>query len=241
MSKLKTIKENPFQDEFLGADLIEWFTAHRMTILYGVIALFAGILLTYRFISSQTENSEKEFLNAKNLFEKFEQQSLNIQISEAEQSFKELESLLATIPNLHAKYDGQIAQLQMLNGEEEKANQIAKSLFARTYDKNLETYQDYAKASLMVTAGNYSGALQNAEELKAKLQNGENEILTAFNLVRIAMLHQKLDHLQEEKAAWTELKQRFQPGTRGFAALQALLQKGNESFESYLQHRATGF
>lgn len=238
MSKLHVLKENSFQEDFMN-NITEWFSAHKNSILITILALFVGILFCYRFFSSREEKAEKEYLRADTLYNQFEANSLKPNSQEFVDSLNNLEKMVNTIPELHAKYDGAIAQLLLLDGQLDRAKPFAEATLKRTESDELENYQDFSKTTLIIAAGDYTQALQKSKELNEELKQSQETfpVLYAFNLVRMAMLHQKLDQKDQEKIVWNEIFNNITPGSKGYTALNQVFKQGETSLYQYLQQR----
>jgi hypothetical protein len=124
--------------------------------------------------------------------------------SDTDDSLQKLQTILKKHPELHAKYDGAIAQALLSAQNPTEAAPYAERTLQRTQGETPAPYLDYASTTLLIANGKYDEALKAAQSLKS---NTEYPTLYAFNLLRIAFLNRELKNTQAEKAAWAEVKQ----------------------------------
>lgn len=188
------LSENPF---------VDWLSANKGPILICLAVLLTLLVFASRFISSRTLNAEADYLQSQVLFSEFQKHGADLTESN---SLPKLEAILSRHSDLHAKYDGLIAQELIIDGAPDKASSFAETSFQRTANDGIGYYHDYAKASLLVSEGHYDQALIDAQQLKTKMDQDTSHnfgnLLYMANLVRLAMLHQATNKAADELAAW---------------------------------------
>lgn len=162
-----------------------------------------------------------------------------------------LESIIASHPELHAKYDAPIAQLLLNIGDVKRAKPYITASLARigreANEREQEYYNSYARTSLTMAEERYAEALVQAIALKEAMKpERDTEVkvfpsndLYAFNLLRIAMLTEKTAAASsEELLAWNELKHEegwnHRPTSHPSIALRSHFKEGNVSLLNYI-------
>lgn len=235
-----TLKQIDLNDDLATHQLIEWLSTNKSRILIGLTILFALMVASYRFISARTLQAESDFFHAQTYFNRFEEKS--IKMSERSASLEDLDQLQTIMtrhPELHAKYDGLIAQTLISEQEAEKAQPFAQSTFQRTEKAPIHLYREYAQTSLLISAGRYQEAVLAAQQLQEKMnQEISNEFgptLYAFNLIRLATLYQQLGQFKEELQMWNELQSNS--NSEALAILSHLFKDNNISLNQYVEER----
>ena len=114
----------------------------------------------------------------------------------------QLEEVLQRHSELHAKYDGPLAQAHINGGDPAAAREIAAPLIERTAPSH---YATFSEGSLLVTEGQLAAALEHATALKENLHGIDAPLLRAHNLLRIALLQGEIGTPEREQLAWEEL------------------------------------
>lgn len=170
--------------------------------------------------------AEGEFVQAASAFAKWDQ-------------IEDLEKIMQKHPELHARYDGPIAQNFLINQDFSGAEPYIERVLRRV---DQPYYGDYTRMSLLISKGNYQEALEGAYQLKGQMENSlkeEKDISTlyAFNLLRIATLCQQLNNREGELSAWQEIKRQSAPGHAGFARLLSHFSIQDVNLLSYITSR----
>lgn len=238
--------KSSFLDSFQDGHLSEWLTSHGKNIIYGLIALFAIIFIIYSFGSNQKVKQEQDYLQAANDFLAFTRPNPSQDATAKQEAFQRLTDIIARHPELHAAYDGAIAQALLNQNDIAAATPIINSTLARTRSDYLPLYADYAKTSLLISQENYSEALKNALVLQQTMTDALNtqsadartfgEELFVLNLFRIGILQQKLGDKAGELATWHTWKQ-----YAGLENAQSLPAKVDvQAFRAVIQQLAIG-
>lgn len=249
-SWLDSLEENPF---------IHWVVDHGKSLLYLFVGLIFLTILIFRFFQSGQVSSETDFINGEKEFQLFAAPLEGNDPAIQANALKNLEKILSVHPELHAKYDGSIAEILLTREENSKAIEFATPAIKRTSEENDPFYSGYAKASLLIADNKYDEALKAAKSLKDQMtQQGEEyqdtpekfqfgTLLYALNLLRIGMLQQKLALHQEELKSWQEWKNLLHKSREGsqpkyidgqmFITLESLLSEGEVSFTNYIEAR----
>lgn len=206
-------------DTFADNPLIQWISDNGRLLLWilaGAILLF---LLFYRFAGGSSAGAESDYLNAESEFITF-QKGVNGKADPAVQqaAFDKLNAILNRRPELHAKYDGLIAQALIDKGDIKGAVPYADRTLARINTENVNLYSDYAKTTLVIANQHYEEALKQALALKQQMidnadvsvKNPEKkefgDTLYTYNLLRIALLSQQIGDMGRELSAWEDFK-----------------------------------
>lgn len=193
---LSLLDENP---------TIHWIIQHRLHILLTLLGVVLAIILLFRVVTGEESQSESHYLNADKEFRLFMRPGISQEASA--ESLTKLKVILKQHPELHAKYDGLIAQTLINQGNIQEASEFAGLAIARTATENNPYYSEYAKTTLLIGQKNYKEALQQAEQLQQALLKAEvvpGETLIAFNLLRVGMLQQQLGDKEAEANTWKQ-------------------------------------
>jgi hypothetical protein len=219
--------------------VIKWISAHKQLLIGAFLSLIVMLIIAYRLIAHHNANAELDFLRAQTSFTQFQKNILS-DPEAAETDLKQLQDLLKSYPDLRAKYDGAIAQSLLILNQAVKAKPFAEAVFKRTKSDHLNLYQEFSQTSLLIGNGEVQEALQKAKELKLALDLPEtaesHPALVAFNLLRLAILHQQLAQKDEERQSW-ELLENQLVSSRIHSELQKALQIGNTPISQYIEGR----
>lgn len=197
---------------------IQWISQHGLNVLYGLLAVIAIVVIGYRLLYGGGSKGESDYYNAENDYQVFAKNVASGSTVEAKEQLTKLQAIIQDHPELHAKYDGLLAQGLLNLGDVAEAQPYAARTLERTRDDKLPFYSDYASTTLLIAQQNFSDALKKAEELKQKMLDNAaaagndagkrdfGDILFAFNMLRIAMLEQQIGDKQGELQSWQELK-----------------------------------
>jgi hypothetical protein len=231
----KTIFSARSIDELAEHPAVEWLFKNKQTILYAIAALFIAIIFLFRFVSARTLSAEGDYFQAQNDMTQLQTNSL--QASEVDLS--RLEAILKRHPELQAKYDGLIAQSLLIDQEVQKAVPFAERTFQRLKNDPVGFYENYANTSLLIGEGQYEQAISQAQQLKGQMDQATEQAgstLYVFNLIRIAMLHQQLNQVDQERLAWEAL-QNYQGNLDAVVATEKLFQTDSQSLSHYTDTR----
>lgn len=246
MSKQSTssspLNQTHFSNELENHPAVEWLVENKRAILIGFIALFALILLAYRLISARTVSAENDFFYAQTDFNQFQESA--VKPTETAQSreadLQKLVALMDRHPELRAKYDGAIAQTLLIEQNVEQAIPFAQRVFQRTENDGSYFYRAYGETSLVIGAGDYPKAYEQALTLKKQMNEATEktfgDTLYLFNLIRLAFLQQELNMPQEELQTWNELNQ-YSANPEALVATYALFTQGQASLSKYAEER----
>lgn len=242
MSKqtIPSLNSRSFSEEWMDHPWVEWLSSNKQVVLWGLVGLFAVLLLSYRLLSVQTLNAEHDFFQAQNAFNQLQQMPQNQVASST--AFQDLKEIMAKHPELHAKYDGALAQLMLIENNLPEAKAFAQSTFERVRPDQLGLYENYAKTSLLIGEGKYPEALQGAFLLQAQLdkkldKTSADQTLYTFNLLRLASLYQQLGHEQEELATWDTLLNWTEGNVQAVLTTYELFKDGRASLGQYIDQR----
>lgn len=187
--------------------IFAWLEKNSRTVLLAVIGLALLLGLWYRSAANKHSAAEQDYFHAANAIEALKNPS------KSASALAEIQEILARRPELHAKYDGIIAQALLLDNNLNLAHTYATSNFDRISKEASPLYLAYAKNSLTIGEGKTQDALLNAQNLKSEMDQIGKEVgqqqfgadLYIFNLIRIAMLQHTLNDKAAEARSWEEL------------------------------------
>lgn len=243
----KTSSEQEPLSFFDESTLTEWFTSNGKYLAYGVCALLVLLILIYRFSATHNDASEQEYLKASNDFMTVIKTGDSTSPG-TDATFINFKKLMNNHPELHAIYDGALAQTLLNRGQVEEAIPFAEATLARTRVNHLAFYQDFAETTLLISTKKYEEALKNAIALQDKMNEAINstenqqersfsEELFAVNLFRIGMLQQQLNDKLAEQQTWLLWKQYAGLGTNKIALP---VHVTSQSFRNVIQQLAIG-
>lgn len=241
------IRENPY---------FQWIVERRQAIPYVFLCILLLIIGTYKFTAGRAAKAESSYLLADNYFNVLHRSLREGQGESAQNALEKLKDITDNYPELHSRYDGPIAQLLLVQGNDTEAQELAERSLERTADEDLSFYVNFTRTSLLINNGEYESALEKAKSLKEKLidqaesdttHRNFGDSLFAYNLLRIAMLEQEIASPEGELEAWEEwkryagLSKEALPSdfiaTDAFATLNQQLGEGDFSLNHYIDLR----
>lgn len=202
-------------DNFDENKIAEWFTVYGKNIVYAIAGLLALIAIIYAVSSGFSGKPEQDYLQAASDFAYFTKADADSALSA--DAYKRLQTLMSKYPELHATYDGALAQAFLNRNNLAQAKPYAEATLARTKSDNLPHYAEYSSTTLLIAAQKYDEALDKAKALQLTMtgtlaNSSPDELafggeLFALNLLRIAMLQQQLNDHSGELATWQQWKQ----------------------------------
>ncbi|HVX01166.1 MAG TPA: hypothetical protein VHA52_12150, partial [Candidatus Babeliaceae bacterium] len=192
---------------FVKKQSIDWLKDHLSVI--GGVALFlvVGMVAASRWVKG---DAQADYLTAEIAYQHWE--------GGKGEALTRLQKIIRKHPELHAKYDGAIAQKLLSTSEKGLATSYGKAALKRMGDFSPH-YKNFSHCSLLIVENKLAEALQGAKELKAAMEKDEafwekkselmrhGCILYAFNLLRIAMLEKEAGTPAGELAAWRAFKE----------------------------------
>ncbi len=250
---LLSLEDNP---------IIQWISKHGEKILYSILGAFSLLILIYFWQSGTSAKIEGDYQSASREFQAFQQAAKSGQNLELQDSFQKLTLIMNQLPDLHAKYDGVIAQTFIDLNDIKQAKPFVLSTLQRVGKDNLPFYNEYAQITLLIGEGQIANAIQRSLALKKEMiQNLEQmekepgtqttepafgSSLYAFNLLRIAFLEQQVGDRAKELESWEEWKmytshtntRPLPPVDRkAFFNIAQLYNEGALSLDNYIQIR----
>ncbi len=250
---LLSLEDNP---------IIQWISKHGEKILYSILGAFSLLILIYFWQSGTSAKIEGDYQSASREFQAFQQAAKSGQNLELQDSFQKLTLIMNQLPDLHAKYDGVIAQTFIDLNDIKQAKPFVLSTLQRVGKDNLPFYNEYAQITLLIGEGQIANAIQRSLALKKEmiqnLEQTEKEqgaktteptfgsSLYAFNLLRIAFLEQQVGDRAKELESWEEWKmytshtntRPLPPVDRkAFFNIAQLYNEGALSLDNYIQIR----
>lgn len=200
-------------DRLGDGQLVEWLSQNGKNIVYVLLASIALLIFIYRFTSSRSQESEQSYLQAAQEYTLFLKTSQNNDLSQSREHLKQLTGAMDKHPELHAAYDGTIAQLLINADQTAEALPFAQATLDRTKQDHLPLFADYATTTLLIAQKKHQEALEKSLLLQEHIISALNTAITpaiknaheglfAFNLLRIGMLQQELGNHQAELQTW---------------------------------------
>lgn len=207
-----------FLDKMDESKIVDWLSAYGKNLVYLLIALLVLIAVTYIISASFTAKPEKEYLQAASDFAYFTNGNELQDSALTADAYNRLQAIMSKYPELHAAYDGMLAQTFLNRNNVADAKPYAQATLARTKSNDLPYYADYASATLLISEQKFQAALEKAKSLQTKMieaiaaqktadKRSFGDELFALNLMRIAMLQQQTGDKAGELATWQEWKQ----------------------------------
>jgi hypothetical protein len=202
------MEEIPFgKFGFVRKQSIDWIKTHLSTVLGISLVVILGVILGARWFKG---DAQVDYLAAEAAYNRWE--------GNKGENLLKLQKILKKHPELHAKYDGAIAQKLLSSSESGLASSYGKATLRRIADFS-PYYTDFSRSSLLIAENQLAEALQNAKNLKAAMDKDDGFwekksdivrygcILYAYNLLRIAMLEKAAGTPEGELIAWKEFKE----------------------------------
>lgn len=226
--------------------LMEWLQNYGKIILLSLAGLLVLLFIIYRAFSSSTAKAEANYYEAAHQFSLYQK-------NDDREAFNKLQALLNSHPELHPKYDGQLAQLLINRNAPQEAEAFANLAFNRVRSDDVPYYEEFAAITLLISKGELSDALKGSKELKQKMlkdataqqqERAFGDLLFAYNLLRIAVLEGKVGAPEEELAAWSEWNTYASASTNSasikaapFYTLDSLFSEGQLTLNGYIKSR----
>lgn len=221
---------------------VQYLLLHGRNILYALLALIIAGIIVYQFTATREMQKETDYWTAEKDFRLLLNPSSEMAKNDP---VNELKAMIDQHPQLHAKYDGRVAQILINRGELAEAMPFAQSAIARTHAINEPFYSDYAQTTLLIMQGQYDQALANARAMQAKMIEQRKQVepeqlefgdtLYALNLLRLGILQQQLGLGDEELKTWQEWKSLSQ--AKMLYLQQGLFADGRVSLIDYINAR----
>jgi hypothetical protein len=244
-----------FADQINQSSFIQWITDNPKLLLYLSLALVVFFLIGIRWTAINWFKSESDYVRAELHFANLKQLPVENQSEAESKILANLKEIINAHPELHSKYDIQVAQILIARGKFSEATAFLKnSKHIQDSNEALNFYTQFSKTSFLIEKGKYENALQHALVLKQDLINKAQDIkekstqfsnvLFAYNLLRIAFLNQQLEDEKGELAAWQEWKKYANDkmvessiDIQAFRDIVAQFDENNISLQEYIQSR----
>lgn len=238
------VQKSSFLDFLDEGRLTDWLSEHGKNILYGLAGILGLLVLIYAFSSGQTSKAEQEYIQAANDFAYFSKSDAQ-DPALTQAALDRLKNTMSKHPELHAVYDGAVAQTLLNRSKVDEAKPYAASTLKRVTSNDLPFYKDYAETSLLISQMDFKSALEKAQALQQNMseiiaaQSDDRSFgdeLFALNLLRVGMLQQEAGDKAGELKTWQEWKQ-----YAGLSASNSTTLKVNpQAFRSVIQDLAIG-
>ncbi len=196
----------------------DWLQKNGSYAVYGIVAVVFLFIILYLWNARTSGYDERDYLQAQNDYRQFSALPPDQVDPAATPGFAQLEEIMARHPELAGKYNGEIAQTFLRLGDMKHALLYGQQALKGLAAENLPFYEDFSKTSLLIADGKYAEALKRAEFLGKKMKEnatqfghnvqarGFGDLLFLYNLIRQALLQQRLGNPQGELATWLEFQ-----------------------------------
>ena len=221
--------------------------------LNSIIAIGVGVLAVSGWTLYQwNTGSPGDYLTAEKIFNEWS--------GDRNEKLIKLQKILKQHPELHAKYDGRIAQKLLLSSQQGLAASFSKATQQRIGELS-PYYTQFSNCSLLIGDKKFDEALSQSKILKQSLDQDETfwktkseivkhgAILYGYNLLRIAFLEQMVGNVGGELAAWKEFKREAgwleseppikQLDPESFYLISQNFQKNDVSLKDFIHYRET--
>ncbi len=226
---------------FVKRESFIWIKHHLSKIVGTGFVVLAGIIALTRLFKG---DAQVDFLAADIAYQHWE--------GVPGEHLSKLQKILRKHPELHAKYDGAIAQKLLNSSEQGLAMSYAKAALKRMEGFS-PYYIDFSQSSLLIAENKLEEALSRSKALKSSMEKDDGFwekkseivrhgcILYAYNLLRIAMLEKAAGTPEGELLAWKEFKENggtskvYDP--EAYQLIQSNFQNDEISLLDYIKHR----
>jgi hypothetical protein len=237
---LEVLPESTWEDN----QVVRWLFDYGRQLLFGLLGLLVILLIAYIFTSTSKKSAENDYVNSMNEFQLFARNPTNEDDAlVSKDALAKLQIILDRHPELHAKFDGPIAQVLIDRGETQLALNSANLAIGRTKEENYPFYTEYSQTTLLIGEQKYQEALDRSQSLLNQMNSlpktespAFGDTLLAYNLLRIGMLQQKLEMKQDELKTWREW-QKLSKTSKTFAQQIKHFEEGDLTLSNYIEMR----
>lgn len=212
---------------------IYWLIRHKQTLIWGVAALFALLLIVYKIMTMQATATEEDFLAAQTAFHQL--QNTEASSSKEKEQVSKLAMLINKYGELKPLYEGYLAQTLLIQGEPKEAAPLLRDIFQRTKKESLALYQKFSETSVLIAENQLPQALEETKKLNEELEAAKEEskisLLHAANLVRLAFLYGETGQPALAQETWKEFFNL--EDTTSLEILKKIFSIGNSSLHDY--------
>lgn len=216
MTNTTSTKQEPSQS-YENGQFAEWIATNGKNIVYGIVAVIVLLAILYRFSGSYSGRQEQNYLQAAQDFTTFSRTSTTQDSTLGSEALARLNNTMASYPELHALYDGAIAQILLNKDLVNEAKPYITSTLARTRSDELPLYGEFSSTTLLIAEGQFQKALESSKDLQQKMiisinsntaaERNFGDELFAYNLFRIGILQKQLNDTNGELQTWQEWMQ----------------------------------
>lgn len=210
--------EEPHLELPLADRIAHWAQEHGSTVLYTGAAIILALIAMFIWNYRTTGADEADFLQAAVSYREFSAIGEEITDPANSPSFVQLKQIIERHPELGPRYNGLVAQTFLRLGDMKMALAYGQKALTELTRENLPFYEDFSKTSLLVADGALPEALKRSEFLGKKMNEslttsgrdadarGFGDMLYLSNLIRQAMLQQKLGNAEGELVVWQDVQ-----------------------------------
>lgn len=193
---------------------VDWVIRHKNYFFGAFLLLLLLLILSLRWMTNQALDTERDYFQAEASYHQFER-SIAAQNSPTEgsetwqDSFEKLQAILARRPELKPKYEGSLAQTFLALEDSSHARPLVSDILERTKWEGLGLYKKFTQTSLLIAENKLAESIKASQELQKELEDkgfDAHPLLYLFNLLRLSLLYQEENLVEEELKMWNELE-----------------------------------
>lgn len=210
-SDVMSPEEKDWSRKMMQRSVGQWVIKNRFYLFFSVVAVIILAVILFQLAPFFGRGRQNGYVSAELVYAHWKESPTNHEL------FTRLESYLKKYPELSQKYDGPIAQEFINVDEPTKAYPFAQKNLERVKG-DAPYFSDYGSTTLLLSKGDWSQALHEAQDLKEKMiadpdfQIREDSVvpvgsfLYSWNLIRIAFLQMQHQNYSGELEAWNALE-----------------------------------
>lgn len=209
--------------------LSEWLAEYKNYLIGGGIALCLLLLTLWSQLGSGA--TQNDYIIASNQYTIFKKNIANPSTAtEALTELDKLNALMDKYPILHQKYDGDIAQLLLSAGKNEKALPFAKNFLRNNIDPSVKLFKDFAEQTIAISENDTKKAVELGNTLTQIASPSSG--LFAFSSFQTALLEKSLGETEIARKAWARLKSSLHEPA--FQTISPLFTMGNVTLMQFI-------
>lgn len=213
----------PFLFRFANSSWADWMITHKkISAIFSAFLVMLIVAGVWWMQASKTREI-KDYETADVLAEELQKHpalfelddSVDVQLKSHLAALNQLRFLVDTYPSLQTRFDSLLGQEYLLISQKNAVDPYAKRAILRMHKLGLHDFADFSNISRLSGLQQYKEALKKAHELKLRLQARKKAALepshdfalTAYLLLHIATLNQKIGNPEATLQSIFELKE----------------------------------
>jgi hypothetical protein len=188
--------ELSLMDQFIISPLGQWMSEHK-NLLYNV-ATAVIVILAWGVIRISRAPDTESVRHVQEAYAAWKASPQDRSLYQA------LDKALEKTPSMRQAFRSEIAEIMLINGDADQAEEISKKSLQELRSV-APLFAEYAEISLHIGRKQYQDALEKSVTLKEKMTDQKSSLYFQ-NLLRIALLQEKVGNKAGEMAAWRDLE-----------------------------------